>query len=376
MSETTAPAAPGPDREAEELFTELAGDRAGEWDRAGEIPRDVLRRLGARGLLCAQAPVVHGGLGYTSRRNGELTAHVGSLCSSLRSVMTSQGMAAWTLRRLGDAGQQADLVPRLTGGELAAVAFTEAEAGSDLSALATRLTRSGDEVVVDGAKVWTTNAAYADLLVVFGRTEDGVGAVVVPASAPGVRIERITDAHGCRAAGHADIRLDGVRVPADALLRGVDRSSALLVTTALSYGRMSVAWGCVGILRGCLTAAVRHAVGRKQFGTRLADHQLVARHLAELLIAEQNAARACEHASDLWDRGSPDLVTAVVLAKHVAATGAAAGSARAMQVLASAGAHDGHVVARAHRDAKLMEIIEGSSEICELILAQHAVATA
>ncbi|MFF8035935.1 MULTISPECIES: acyl-CoA dehydrogenase family protein [unclassified Streptomyces] len=357
------------------MFTELVGDRAGGWDRAGEIPRDVLRALGARGLLCAQAPVAHGGLGYTSRRNGALTAHVGSLCSSLRSVMTSQGMAAWTLRRLGDAGQQAAVVPRLTGGELAAVAFTEAEAGSDLSALATRLTRSGDEIVVDGAKVWTTNAAYADLLVVFGRTEDGVGAVVVPASAPGVRIERITDAHGCRAAGHADIRLDGVRVPADALLRGVDRSSALLVTTALTYGRMSVAWGCVGILRGCLTAAVRHAAGRKQFGTRLADHQLVARHLAELLIAEQNAARACEHASDLWDRGSPDLVTAAVLAKHVAATGAAAGSARAVQVLASAGAHDGHVVARAHRDAKLMEIIEGSNEICELILAQHAVAT-
>ncbi|PPS67084.1 acyl-CoA dehydrogenase [Streptomyces sp. 46] len=358
------------------MFTELVGDRAGEWDRAGKIPREVLRELGARGLLCAQAPGIHGGLGYTSRRNGALTAHVGSLCSSLRSVMTSQGMAAWTLRRLGDAGQQAALVPRLTGGELAAVAFSETEAGSDLSALTTRLTRSGDEVVVDGAKVWTTNAAYADLIVVFGRTEDGVGAVVVPASAPGVRIEPITDAHGCRAAGHAHIRLDGVRVPADALLRGVDRSSALLVTTALSYGRMSVAWGCVGILRGCLTAVVRHAVGRKQFGARLADHQLVARHLAELLIAEQNAARACEHASDLWDSGSPDLVTAVVLAKHVAATGAAAGSARAMQVLASAGAHDGHVVARAHRDAKLMEIIEGSSEICELILAQHAVATA
>ncbi|MFJ1751238.1 acyl-CoA dehydrogenase family protein [Streptomyces sp. NPDC088116] len=358
------------------MFTDLVGDRAAGWDRSGEIPQDVLRGLGAKGLLCAQAPAAHGGLAYSSRRNGELTAHVGSLCSSLRSVMTSQGMAAWTLRRLADAEQQAALVPRLTGGDLAAVAFSEAGAGSDLSALRTRITRDGDTLVVDGAKVWTTNAAYADLLVVFGRTEEGAGAVVVPARAPGVRIERITDPHGCRAAGHADIRLEKVRLPADALLRGVDRTPTLLVTTALSYGRMSVAWGCAGILRGCLNAAVRHTTGREQFGVRLSEHQLVARHLAELLIAEQNATRACEHASDLWDAGSPDMVTAAVLAKHVAATGAAQGSARALQLLASAGSRDGHVVARAHRDAKLMEIIEGSSEICELLLARHALTAA
>ncbi|GAB7030139.1 acyl-CoA dehydrogenase family protein [Streptomyces platensis subsp. malvinus] len=375
MSEATAIRAAEPGAE-ERLFTDLVGDSAAEWERTGEIPLDLLRGLGAKGLLCAQVPVAHGGLGFTSRHNGELTAHVGSLSSSLRSVLTSQGMAAWTLRRLAGAGQQATFVPRLTRGELAAVAFSEAEAGSDLSALRTRITRDGDQIVVDGAKVWSTNAAYADLLIVFARTQDGAGAVVVPATAPGVRIERITDPYGCRAAGHANIRLDGVRLPADALLDGVDRTASLLVTTALSYGRMSVAWGCVGILRACLAAAVRHAGGREQFGTRLSDHQLVARHLAELLIAEQTASRACEHASDLWDEGSPDVVTATVMAKHVAATGAARGSARALQVLASAGSREGHVVARAHRDAKLMEIIEGSSEICELILAQHALATA
>ncbi|AKZ58647.1 putative dehydrogenase [Streptomyces ambofaciens ATCC 23877] len=362
--------------EAEELFTALVGDRAAEWDRTGELPLGLLHDLGSRGLLCAQAPAVHGGLGWTSRRNGELTAHVGALCSSLRSVMTSQGMAAWTLRRLAGADQQASLVPRLTGGELAAVAFTEAGAGSDLSALRTRITSDGDEVVVDGVKVWATNAAYADLLVVFGRTEQGAGAVVVPASAPGVRVERITDAHGCRAAGHADIHLDGVRLPADALLQGHDRTPALLVTTALSYGRMSVAWGSLGILRACLAAAARHAGGREQFGTRLSDHQLVARHLAELFVAEQHAARACEHASAQWDEGSPDMVVAAVLAKHVAATGAARGAERAVQVLASAGAREGHVVARAHRDAKLMEIIEGSNEICELVLARHVMSAA
>jgi methoxymalonate biosynthesis protein len=135
-------------------------------------------------------------------------------------------------------------------------------------------------------------------------------------------------------------------------------------------------WGSVGILRACLTAAGTHARTREQFGKRLGDHQLVARHLADLLVAEQNATRACEHASRCWDEGSPDQVLATVLAKHVSATEAARGAAIAVQVLASAGTRDGTAVARAFRDAKCMEIIEGSNEMCQLLLADHVLADA
>ena len=118
-----------------------------------------------------------------------------------------------------------------------------------------------------------------------------------------------------------------------------------------------------------------HASSRTQFGRPLAGHQLVARHLADLFVAEQVATRVCEHASRCWDDGSPDVVISTILAKHVSAGHAARGAATAVQVLASAGAQDGHPVARAYRDAKLMEIIEGSNEMCELMLAEHAVTT-
>ncbi|MFJ5920984.1 acyl-CoA dehydrogenase family protein [Kitasatospora sp. NPDC092948] len=348
------------------------GDLAAEWDRTGLIPRDLLRELGAEGRLCAEVPAQYGGWGLGSTDSGAYTAHVGSLCSSLRSVMTSQGMAAWTIQRLGTAEQAAAHLPRLTGGELAAVGFSEPGAGSDLSAMTTTVRRDGDEVVVDGHKKWVTAAHYADLLVIVGRHEDGAVAVVVPADAPGVRIERIADPLGCRAAGHADVHLDGVRLPADSILGGHPLPPTLLVTTALAYGRMSVAWGCVGILRACLAAATAHAAGREQFGRPLAEHQLVAGHLADLYTAEQVASRVCEHASRCWDEGSPDQVVATVLAKHVSATQAARAAATAVQVLASAGSRDGHAVARAYRDTKLMEIIEGSNELCRLMLAQHA----
>jgi methoxymalonate biosynthesis protein len=356
-----------------ELVTGLVGNRAGEWDRTGQLPREVVAELAGKGLLCPQVPAAYGGLAFTGVAAGELTAHVGSVCGSLRSLMTSQGMAAWTVRRFGTEEQRTAYLSRLTSGETAGVAFSEPAAGSDLSAMTTRIETDGDAVVVDGHKVWVTGAAYADLLVVFGRHAGGAAAVVVPADAPGVRVARVPDPLGCRAAGHADVWLDSVRLPADSLL-GAGLPLSFLVTSALSYGRLSVAWGCVGILRACLAAAARHAGTRRQFDRPLAGHQLVARHLAELLVAEQAATRVCEHASRCWDANSPELVSAAVLAKHLAAGNAARGAASAVQVLGSAGARDGGVVARAYRDAKLMEIIEGSNEICQLALAEHALA--
>lgn len=355
------------------MVTALVGDRAGEWDRAGRLPTEVVAELGGKGLLCPQVPAAYGGLAFTSLAAGEFTAHVGSLCGSLRSLMTSQGMAAWTVQRFGGEEQRTAYLSRLTSGEVAGVAFSEPAAGSDLSAMATRIETDGDTVVVDGHKVWVTGAAYADLLVVFGRYAGGAAAVVVPANAPGVRVARVPDPLGCRAAGHADVWLDSVRLPADSLL-GAGLPLSFLVTSALTAGRLSVAWGCVGILRACLAATVRHAGTREQFGRRLADHQLVARHLAELLVDEQAATRVCEHASRCVDANTPELVTATILAKHLAARNAARGAASAVQVLGSAGARDGGVVARAYRDAKLMEIIEGSNEISQLALSECALA--
>ncbi|WP_285503824.1 acyl-CoA dehydrogenase family protein [Actinokineospora sp. NBRC 105648] len=356
------------------LVTELIGDQAGAWDLDGHIPREIVRELGRAGVLCAQAPAAHGGLGLSNVDAGELTAHVGALCSSTRSLMTSQGMAAWTVERFGDDAQRAEYLGRLTAGETAGVAFSEPGAGSDLSGMATRIETEGDSVVVTGQKVWVTGAAYADLLVVFGRVGEGAGAVLVPTDAPGVTVTRVPDPLGCRAAGHADVLLDGVRLPADHVLAGAGLPLEWLVTSALTYGRLSVAWGCVGILRGCLAETTRHARTRQQFGRPLADHQLVARHLAELHVAERAATALCAEAARGRDAGGPEHVSAAVTAKHFAAGAAVRGAASAVQVLASAGARDGHPVARAHRDAKLMEIIEGSTEIGQLLLADHALA--
>jgi methoxymalonate biosynthesis protein len=356
------------------LIGELVGDQPEAWDLAGEIPLGLLRELGARGVLCAEVPAAYGGLGLGSQHNGELTAYVGSLCGSLRSILTSQGMAAWAIQRFGSRDQRQKYLAGLTSGQLAAIAFSEPGAGSDLSAVQTKIRPDGESVILDGQKMWVTGARYADLIVVLGRQDDDGALVVVPTSASGVYIEPVTAPLGCRAAGHAQVRLDSARLPEVNVLGGGGQALPLLFTTALSYGRISVAWGCVGITRACLNAATTHATRREQSGKPLARHQLIARHLAGLLVAERVSTQVCEHASRCWQSASPDMGIASVLAKHVSAGHAARSASTAVQVLGSAGASDGHVVARAYRDAKLMEIIEGSNEICELILAQHALA--
>jgi len=353
------------------FLDELVGDRAGGWDVDGELPADLLRKLGAMGILCAEVPSKFGGLGASSLRNGELTAHTGALCSSLRSVMTSQGIAATAVRRFGDRAQRQRYLAELTGGRLAAVGFSEPGAGSDLAAMTTRVRPDGDGVVVTGEKRWVTGARYADLLLILGRHGDDAAAVVVPADTPGVRVEPVPAPMGCRAAGHARVVLDDVRLPVNSVLGGGRQPLSLLFTTALSYGRMSIAWGCAGIVRACLRAAATHARGREQSGKPLGEHQLVAGHLADLYVAEEVVTQICRHASALQDAGSPEQAVAAVLAKHVGATHAARAAATAVQVLASWGADDGHVVARAYRDAKLMEVIEGSNEISRLVLARH-----
>ncbi|WP_431973612.1 acyl-CoA dehydrogenase family protein [Micromonospora haikouensis] len=345
---------------------------AARWDVSGEIPATVRHAMSKQGLMCAEVPSEYGGLGLSSVQNGELNASVGAVCSSVRSLATSTGIAAATVLRFGSAPQRDAYLSPLTSGVTAAVAFSEAGAGSDLSNLRTTVRRAGDTVEVTGEKVWVTGAAYAGWIVVLGRYEGGGAFVMVPADAPGVRIERVGHPLGCRAAGHSTVRLDGVRLPASHLLGGAGFPISFLATSALTYGRISVAWGCVGIIRACLSASVRHARSRIVGSQPLAEHQLIQAHLAELLTAERLATLACEQASRQCDDRRPEHVMSAVFAKYTASTRAAQASSTAVQVLASAGAADGGAVARAYRDAKVMEIIEGSSEVSQLLLAGQA----
>ncbi|GLZ40299.1 acyl-CoA dehydrogenase family protein [Actinokineospora sp. NBRC 105648] len=348
---------------------ERARAEAGDWDRVGALPADVVRDVAALGLLGSDVPSRYGGLGRDARELGELCAALGGACSSLRSLVTVQGMVGAALLRWGTEAQRAAWLPALASGALrAGFAATEQGAGTELAAVATEFTRQGGEIVVSGRKLWITFGRFADVFLVLGRYPDGLGAVLVEADRAGVRVEPVHGQLGLRAGGLADVTFDQVRIPAENALATKGFGLSHVVGTALDHGRFTVAWGCVGIAEECLALAARHAATRVQGTTRLVEHQVVRAALGRMLVETESARALCERAAD--DRGS---IPRTVTAKYAAARAAAHVSTQAVQVLGAAGCADGAAVARFFRDAKVMQIIEGADEVAEVAIGEHAV---
>lgn len=354
-------------------FSEAVQLEAAEWDRRGAVPPEIIRAMAEGGLLAADLPARYGGRDRTQTEFGELCAQLGGVCSALRGLVTVQGMVAAALLRWGTADQRARWLPGLAAGELlAGFAATEPGAGSDLSAVTTSVEPEAGRFRIRGAKVWITFGQLAKVFLVLADLGGKPVTVLVESDRPGIEIEPVRGQLGMRAAQLADIRLDGVLVPADNLVAPPGFGLSHVTATALDHGRFTVAWGCVGLAEACLRYAATHAANRIQGETRLADHQAV-RILLGRCLAEAGAARQlCAHATGLRERAAPEAIAETVLAKYVAARAASTVSEHAVQLHGAAGCAESSPVGRFFRDARVMRIIEGSDEVAEQHLGEYA----
>jgi hypothetical protein len=346
--------------------------RAEEFDRREEIPADVLRAVADQGYLGAVLPASAGGAGMDMVTLGELHEEIGRGCTSLRNFLTAHTMTAATVHRWGsDEARRRWLRGLASGRLLGAFCLSEHGAGSDAASGAAIATRVGDGYRIDATKTWITGGQIADLLLVFARTERGLSAFLVEAAHSAVKRVPIRGLLGGRASMLAEITLDDCRVPEHALV-GREGAGGLVMTTALDLGRYSVASGCVGILQGCLDASVEQTSRRQQGGALLRDHQLVRRMISDMVTRLRAARLLCRHAGELKDRGDPATVSATWIAKYYASTGAMESASDAVQLHGASGCIDGARVQRYFRDAKVMEIIEGTTEIQQLVIADSA----
>ncbi|MEV0326005.1 acyl-CoA dehydrogenase family protein [Micromonospora echinospora] len=345
-------------------FGQRYGPEAGEWDRAGRLPTDVLDAVRRAGWLGAAVPAAHGGTELDALTFGRLCAGIGAVCSSVRSLVTVQSMVADVVARRGDASQRDTWLPRLADGTvLAALAATEDTSGSDLAAVRTRIDHTPGGLRITGRKLWVTFGELARVFLVLGVSDAGPTAVLVPRDTPGLTVHPVRGQLGLRAAMLADVVLDGVVVPAGNQLARAGGGLTHVVAAALDHGRFSVAWGCVGMAEACLEISARHAVSRRTGTGVLADRQLVRRLVTDMVAAVTSARLVCEDAAR-WrqTRPRPDRT---MLAKYVAAGAAARVTRDAVQVLGARGCAPGHPAERFFRDAKIMQIIEGSDEVCQ-----------
>jgi alkylation response protein AidB-like acyl-CoA dehydrogenase len=329
--------------------------------------------VSAAGLWAPFLPTAAGGGGIDLLTLGAVHEEVGRGCSSLRSLLTVHTMVAWAIQRWGTGDQRERwLAPLAAGQLLGAFCLTEPEAGSDATGITTTAYRRGADWVLTGDKKWITNGQRADVFLVFARTGRGIAAFLLPRDAPGVEVVPIDGVLGTRSSLLAEVRLRDAVAGPDALLGPDGFTAGMVLTTVLDLGRYSVAAGSVGIVQACVDACAAYADRRRVGGVPLRDLQLIRAKLTEM-VTDLHAARLLrERAGRLKDAGDPDGVMATFIAKYFASRAAARHAAEAVQIHGAAGCGPDAPVARFYRDAKVMEIIEGSSEIQQITIADEA----
>ncbi|MFF4649275.1 acyl-CoA dehydrogenase family protein [Streptomyces sp. NPDC001380] len=347
---------------------------AREWDRAEQVDRSIVGRLGELGFLGMTIPEEYGGSGGDHLAYCLVTEELGRGDSAVRGIVSvSLGLVAKSVAAHGTEEQKREWLPELTSGRaLGCFALTEPGTGSDAANLTTRAVRDGGDWLLTGSKMFITNGTWADVALVFARTGEaghrGVTAFLVPTGLPGFGRREVHGKLGLRGQATAELSLDGVRVPDSARL-GAEGRGFSVAMSALAKGRMSVAAGCAGIIRACLDAAVRYAGEREQFGRPIASHQLVQELIADVSVDLDASRMLVWRVADLVDRGLPFAVESST-AKLFASEAAVRAANSALQVFGGYGYIDEYPVGKYLRDARVMTLYEGTSQIHKLLIGR------
>ena len=344
---------------------------AGEFDLEQRIPDAFIAKLAGAGYLTAVLPEQYGGRSMDMITYGLLNKELGRGCTSVRSLVMLQNMIALSLSKWGSREQKETWLGRISSGEsIAAFALTEPDVGSDAKNIETSANRQGDGYLLNGRKKWVSLGQIADVFLTFAQCDGKLCAFLVERDTPGMTIEPIRNMLGVRASMLAEVVFHNCAVPETSLVGGIGFGFVPVGIMALNLGRYSIAWGCVGIAQACLEACIEHTSTRKQFGVYLKEHQLIKRKIANMIVNIKAARLLCYQAGCSEELGGPDSVMETMIAKYFATTMATKVANDAVQIHGALGCSDSAAVARHMRDARIMEIIEGTSEIHQLKIAE------
>ncbi len=345
-----------------------------EWDRVESVDTAIIPKLGEIGFFGLTIPEEYGGLGgdYITYCIG--MEELGRADSSVRGIVSvSMGLVGKVILSHGTEEQKQEWLPGIANGtKLGCFGLTEPDTGSDAGNLTTHAARDGDDYVINGSKMFITNGTWADVCLVFARTggpgPKGVSAFLVPTDTPGFECREIKGKLGLRGQATAELSFDDVRVPASAML-GEEGQGFKIAMYSLDKGRVSVAAGCVGIIQGCLESVVSYSKERQQFGRPLASFQLIQDMIADISIDADAARLLTWRAADLIERGEPFGVEASK-AKLFSSEAAVRAANLAIQVFGGYGYVDEYPVQKYMRDARVMTLYEGTSQIQKLLIGR------
>ncbi|MCW2819514.1 MAG: mmgC 4, partial [Marmoricola sp.] len=345
-----------------------------EWDRREAVDLDVVPKMAELGFFGLTIPEEYGGVGGDYVTYAIAMEELGRADSALRGIVSvSSGLVGKSILFHGTEEQKQEWLPRLATAEvLGCFGLTEPDIGSDAGNLTSKARRDGDDWVLNGQKLFITNGTWADVALVFARTGGegprGISAFLVPTDSEGFEAREIKGKLGLRGQATAELFLTDVRVPASAML-GEEGTGFKIAMSSLDKGRVAVAAGCVGIVQGCLEIAVEHATTRTQFGRQIARFQMVQDMIADISLDADAARLLVWRAADLIDRGEP-FGTAASKAKLYASEAAVRAANNAIQVYGGAGYVDEYPAEKYLRDARVMTLYEGTSQIQKLLIGR------
>jgi hypothetical protein len=344
---------------------------AAENDRLARFPADLVRGLGALGLLAVNVPAEHGGSEAGPVAYALALAEIAAADCATSVTMGVTNMVAETIARYGTEAQKARCLPRLASAEWLAGSFalSEPQAGSDASALATRAARRGGGWVLDGAKQWITSGDVAGVIVVWARTEpDGITTFLVEGGTPGLHVGRHEEKVGIRASSTVPLTFEGCEVP-DAARLGAVGEGYRIALSALAGGRIGIGAQATGTIRAALDLSTAYAKDRSAFGVPIAQHQAIAFMLADMAVDHDAARLLTLRAAALKGAGQP-FTREASMAKLFASEAAQRAVSRALQIHGGYGYTTDFAVERLFRDARVQTIYEGTSEIQRLVIAR------
>lgn len=347
---------------------------AGLWDQQGVVPDAAIERLAQQGFLGMAVPEEWGGVGYDARTISVVIEEIAFVSASLAiMIAVHNSVGLLPVYRHATDDQKRRFLPRLVSTEMSAFSLSEPNAGSDAGALQTSAVRDGDDYVLNGSKNWVTNGLRAGIYLIFARTEKaagtrGITAFIVEKGSKGLVLGKAEDKMGLRGSDTISLTLENLRVPAANRL-GAEGEGFKVALSALDAGRIGVASQALGVMRAAQDEAARYAQQRTAFGGPISKIQAIQFKLAEMERRIQASRLLIQRAAWLRDSARP-FGREASMAKLYATEAAAWVTHQAIQIHGGYGYVKEYAVERYYRDARIMEIYEGTSEIQRLVIAR------
>ncbi len=344
-------------------------------DRDDVFPRDILKTMGDAGLMGVFIPEQYGGLGGSMMDLCLVTEEISKACLGVSTTYGAIALGTLPVLVAGDEAMKQKVLPRVATGEwIAAFCLTEAEAGSDAFGMRTRAVRDGGEYVLNGTKQWISNGGESDFYTVIAITDPsrgarGASAFLVEADRKGLSFGKREDKMGIRASSTREVVFEDVRIPESNRI-GREGTGFIVTMRTLERARVAVGAQGVGLAAGALEAAVKYASERKQFGKPIASFQAIGHLLADMAIRVETARALLYSVARTIDSGASDYAMESSMAKVIGSDIAMSVAVDAVQVFGGYGYMKEYPVEKMLRDAKILQIYEGTNQIQRNEIAQ------